>query len=55
MNLRKTGIIKDEKWYWSSSTSYDIYAWYQQFSDGRQDYYYEDSEGSVRAVRSFEY
>ena len=55
MNLRKTGIIKDEKWYWSSSTSYDIYAWYQQFSDGKQDYYYEDSEGSVRAVRSFEY
>ena len=55
MNLRKTGIIKDQKWYWSSSTSYDIYAWYQQFSDGKQDYYYEDSEGSVRAVRSFEY
>lgn len=53
-NLRRTGKISGNTWYWSSS-SYDYYhAWKQRFSDGNQsDYNDKDYPGSVRAIRAF--
>lgn len=55
-NLRKTGIIFGDSWFWSSSESnklYNIYAFYQSFSDGLQNDYSKDNTGSVRAIRAF--
>jgi TolB-like protein len=53
-NLRKTGIISGDSWYWSSSSS-GFYTWVQRFSNGSQDYGrdYEYNTNSVRAVRAF--
>jgi hypothetical protein len=41
--------------FWSSSqyNSSERYSWLQYFSDGRQDFEYKYSAGSVRAVRAF--
>lgn len=51
-NLVKTGIIKSEAWYWSSSQCYDFNAWGKRFSDG-----YPDGDKSdtyyVLAVHAF--
>jgi len=54
-NLQKSGVINlGTQRYWSSSHSnYDGIAWVQRFSDGSQDYHYEDRTSSVRAVRAF--
>lgn len=54
-NLRRTGKIAGNEWYWSSSSySYDT-AWDQRFSDGCQygNYHYKSYMGYVRAVRAF--
>lgn len=53
-NLRKTGKIGGDTWYWSSS-SYDSYALEQRFSDGYQKSYVKDDTTSVRAIRAFSY
>ena len=39
--------------YWSSSVYLALYAWYQHFNDGYQDYYYKYDTIRVRAVRAF--
>jgi len=39
-------------WYWSSSEVDTYYAWYQNFSDGFQDYYGKFDVARVRAVRN---
>ena len=54
-NLRKTGKINDEEWYWSSTPDGYNFADIQRFADGRQDYDGIHSTLSVRAVRAFEY
>jgi type II secretory pathway pseudopilin PulG len=43
----------DTPWYWSSSESYNYYAWLVYFSSGGSNYDYEDSSLRVRAVRAF--
>ncbi|MBD5438845.1 MAG: hypothetical protein HDR37_09850 [Treponema sp.] len=61
VNLIKTGIIKSDKWYWSSSQhdKSSIYffgmhgALKQLFSNGYQDYHTKDTNYCVRAVRAF--
>lgn len=54
LNLRKTGKISSNDWYWSSSPGYDYpSAWVQQLSNG---YQYEGDKylaRCVRAVRAF--
>ena len=52
-NLRKTGIISGDSWYWSSSQLNFSNAWNQRFSDGGQYGDYKDSTNSVRAIRAF--
>ncbi len=52
-NLRKTGKISGNDWYWSSSHSSTFYVWVQRFSDGRRDSSIDHSSASVRAVRVF--
>lgn len=47
------GFGSDE--YWSSSEANYVYAWYQYFGDGSQDFAYKDYNYSVRAVRAFSY
>ena len=39
--------------YWTSTESFDKYAWYQGFSKGEQAYSLKDKKASVRAIRSF--
>jgi hypothetical protein len=59
LNLMYTNLKKIDRgdfssvWYWSSSESYDNAAWFQHFSDGRQNGYGKGGHGYVRAVRSF--
>lgn len=55
-NLRKTGKISVNSWYWSSSECDSVHAWYQSFRDG----YHSCRDGkyvrlSVRAIRAFNY
>lgn len=53
-NLRKTGKISGDDWYWSSSQGNSDYAWAQRFSDGDQtNGSSELNSGCVRAVRAF--
>lgn len=52
-NLVKTGIVKSDRWHWSSSQNNNKYAWAQRFSNGSQDYYGNDGKFCVRAVRAF--
>lgn len=54
-NLRKTGKISGNDWYWAASPMDNEYAWSQRFRDGHQDgHLYElDSIIHVLAVRSF--
>ena len=59
-NLRKTGKISGNSWYWSSSQYDDNRAWGQRFSDGNQhseSFFYDGfdkySRFVVRAVRAF--
>lgn len=53
-NLRKSGKISGNSWFWSSSASYSDYAWGQRFSDGFQKSdVYKSNTLSVRAVRAF--
>lgn len=54
-NLVKTGIIKSDRWHWSSSQLNDYRACYQRFSSGVQgnDYNNKDNNYCVRAVRAF--
>lgn len=54
-NLKVTGQIQDENWYWSSSSlSYgSSYASEQRFSDGWQNYSPKEMYNCVRAIRSF--
>jgi len=40
-------------WYWSSSESHAVYAWYQRFDDGNQHNGRKSSSRRVRAVRTF--
>ena len=55
INLRRTGKISGNDWFWSSSEdSYDN-AWLQRFSGGLQDYNGKIKAISVRAVRAFNY
>ena len=54
-NLAKAGIINEDLWYWSSSTSNFNFAYIQRLSDGYQTDDHTGSTLSVRAVRSFEY
>jgi len=53
-NLKKAGLGGfGGVWFWSSSqNSYD-YAWEQNFSVGKQNYFYKNSTYAVRAVRAF--
>lgn len=56
INLRITGKISGNDWFWSSSEDGNHYAWSQIFSDGSQyDYYHKGYTYSVRAVRAFNY
>lgn len=58
INLRITGKISGNDWFWSSSEddyNIDIYAWGQRFSDGYQSGYGKKGTLSVRAVRAFNY
>lgn len=55
INLRITGKISGNDWFWSSSESTSIHAWDQRFSDGYQDFSNKSSTLSVRAVRAFNY
>jgi len=52
-NLKKTGKIMDDNWYWSSSSSSTNSAWFQSFNSGGQDDLYKSGTISVRAVRVF--
>ena len=52
-NLRKTGIISGDSWYWSSSQNNSNLAWDQRFSDGYQSYNSKSGTFSVRAIRAF--
>lgn len=52
-NLRKTGKIGGDTWYWSSSSNLNNTAWYQRFSDGYQGSYSKNTAYSVRAIRAF--
>ena len=54
-NLQKPGIINDDTWYWSSSTSIYNFAWIQRSYDGYQTDDHTGTTQSVRAVRGFEY
>jgi hypothetical protein len=54
-NLQKPGIINDDTWYWSSSTSIYNFAWIQRSYDGYQTDDHTGTTQSVRAVREFEY
>lgn len=57
INLRITGKISGNDWFWSSSVDYDNSALIQRFSDGYKKYS-NDNNGnthSVRAVRAFNY
>jgi hypothetical protein len=40
-----------EAWHWTGTQYSDIYAWYQNFRTGGQDYYDKSYEGRCRAVR----
>lgn len=51
-NLRKTGKIGGDTWYWSSSSNDKYYA-LQSFSDGYQYSDYKNNTYSVRAIRAF--
>ncbi|MDE6244431.1 MAG: hypothetical protein K2M50_02105 [Treponemataceae bacterium] len=53
--LRKSGKIVSDSWHWSSSQSSNSSAWGQRFSDGYQNYNYDNKSYSlvVRAVRAF--
>ena len=58
VNLVKTGIIKSDRWHWSSSQNHSNSAWGQRFSDGAQYNYsnldnYKPDSNCVRAVRAF--
>lgn len=66
INLRRTGKISGNDWFWSSSEDNNSdHAWEQRFSDGEQDSSNYDIYGhkranknntnSVRAVRAFNY
>lgn len=65
INLRRTGKISGNDWFWSSSEDDIGNAWNQRFSDGKQNSRIYDSYGynrdnknstySVRAVRAFNY
>lgn len=53
-NLRRTGKISGDSWYWSSSSSSNYGAWDQSFSDGDQyNGHGKNCLSSVRAVRAF--
>ncbi|MBR6192798.1 MAG: DUF1566 domain-containing protein [Treponema sp.] len=52
-NLRRTGKIITNDWYWSSSPSSNGLARNQRFSDGYQYYGVKDGTSCVRAVRAF--
>ncbi|MBR6080166.1 MAG: DUF1566 domain-containing protein [Treponema sp.] len=52
-NLRRTGKIVTNDWYWSSSPYYYGGAWEQRFSDGLQNTYDKGETNYVRAVRVF--
>ncbi len=52
-NLRKTGKISGNSWYWSSSADSNSYAWFQWFGNGGQSYDLKNCIFSVRAVRAF--
>ncbi|MDE5613870.1 MAG: DUF1566 domain-containing protein [Treponemataceae bacterium] len=52
-NLRRTGKILGNDWYWSSSQITYRHAWGQRFSDGIQSNDSEYSKYCVRAVRAF--
>ena len=53
-NLQLKGIGGFEQYYYWSSSEYDeIYAWYQYFASGGQNYYFKDLDLRVRAVRAF--
>ena len=59
VNLVKTGIIKSDKWHWSSSQYSNMHAWGQRFIDGKWEDCFKSSDGytfsdsRVRAVRAF--
>lgn len=57
INLRITGKISGNDWFWSSSEYNNDSAWEQRFSDGKQgnSNYDKNSTCSVRAVRAFNY
>lgn len=52
-NLRKTGKISGNDWYWSSSQYYNGNAWVQSFYGGSQLNLYKYYKYCVRAVRAF--
>ena len=53
-NLVKTGIVKSDRWHWSSSQTNSGNAWNQRFSDGSQDHTSDKNYSFVvRAVRAF--
>ena len=52
-NLRKTGKISGNDWYWSSSQYGYTNAWSQRFNDGSQNTSDENRDYCVRAVRAF--
>lgn len=51
-NLKCSGQIIDTDWYWSSSSN-NIYAWKQRFSDGIKSFGDKCALSSIRAVRPF--
>lgn len=57
INLKSTGKISGNDWFWSSSEVYNNsdLAWRQSFGDGNQDLLKLSNTYSVRAVRAFNY
>jgi len=56
-NLKQKGLGDfDDSWYWSSSQYNIYYAWFQRFSDGKQDYAGGGTKYmkfDIRAIRAF--
>lgn len=52
-NLRKTGKIAGDDWYWSASRFNTYYAWGQLFSMGHQGCDDIEKPNAVRAIRAF--
>ena len=53
VNLVRTGIIKSDRWHWSSFMDIDTSTWSQNFNDGNQDSHVKNNVYYVRAVRAF--